>query len=155
MYKPILELVTMTLAAVWLFSACGSGDSRSEPIPAPDYQKVLNRLQEWDLDPAEIGETRSRCYSVNPKTMLVGGGTLEVYEYVDQSSAADAIGQISPGYFDASIVAAGLTDGTSSVHFYQGARLLVIYRGTEARVIEALVSALGPEFADGASAISC
>ena len=118
-------------------------------------QQILSRLQAWDLNPAEIGETRARCYSVNPKTLLVGGGTLEVYEYEDHASEAVAIGQISPGYFDASIVATGLTDSTSSAHFYGGDRLLVIYTGTDARAIEALVSALGPEFADGASAISC
>ena len=155
MYTPVLKFVTITLAAIWLLSACGDGEARDEPIPAPDYQKILSRLQAWDLKLAEIGEIRTRCYSVNPRVLLVGGGTLEIYEYRDQSSAAVAIAQISPGYFAAQIAAAGLTEEASSPHFYRGDRLLVIYTGTDARVVEALDSALGPEFADGASAISC
>ena len=155
MYKRVLNLVTITLAAMWLLSACDSGEAKSEPIPAPDYQKIISRLQAWDLRVAEVGNMRARCYSVPPRLLLVGGGTLEVYEYGDQSSADIAIARISPGYFEAQIAAAGLTEGASSTHFYKGDRLLVIYTGTDARVVEALDSGLGPEFADGASAISC
>ena len=146
MLKPPLKLAAVALAMIWLSSACGGREANSEPISAPDYQKILSRLQAWDLDLVEIGETRARCYLVNPNTLIVGGGTLEVYEYQNQSSAAIAIGQISPGYFEAQIAAAGLTEGASATHFYKGDQLLVTYTGTDARVVEALSSALGPAF---------
>ena len=95
------------------------------------------------------------CYSINPRVLFVGGGTLEAYEYRDQSSAAVAIGRISPGYYAAQVAATGLTEEASSPHFYRGDSLLGIYRGTDARVVEVLDRALGPEFADGASNITC
>lgn len=95
------------------------------------------------------------CFSVNPRGLLVGGGSLEAYEYRDQSSAAVGIARVSPGYHAAQLAAAGLTKEATSPHYYRGDRLLVIYRGTNARVVEALDGALGPEFADGTSGISC
>ena len=140
---------------VMLIVGCGGREASGDLIPEPDYQKVLKRLQDWDLKLAEIGEVRMPCYSVNPRVLFVGGGTLEAYEYQDQSSAAVAIGRIMPGYYAAQVAATGLEEETSSPHFYKGDRLLVIYKGTEARVVEALNGALGPEFADGASDISC
>lgn len=135
-----------------LLGGCGGG---SEPIQAPDYKKIVSRLQDWDLKLAEIGELRVPCYSVNPKTLLVGGGTLQVYEYPDRPSANVAIGRITPVYFAAQVAEAGLTEKASSIHFYREDRLLVIYRGTNARVVEVLDGALGPAFADGASGTGC
>ena len=58
---------------------------------------------------------------------IVGGGTLEAYEYQDQSSAEVAIGRISPGYYGAQVAAASLTEEVSSLHFYRGDRLLGLY----------------------------
>ena len=102
-----------------LIGGCGGGEASGAPIPAPDYQKILSHLQDWDLKLAEIGEVRMPCHSVNPRVLLVGGGTLEVYEYGDQSTAAVAIGRISPGYYAAQVAATGLTEEASSPHFYR------------------------------------
>ena len=147
--------VLATAVSALLISACGGREGSGEPILTPDYQKILGRLQDWDLELEEIGEVRMPCYSVNPSVLLVGGGTLEVYEYQDQSSAAVAIGRISPGSYAARVAETGLTEEASSPHFYRGDSLLVIYSGTDARVVEALEGALGPEFADGTAAINC
>ena len=62
----------------------------------------------------------------------MGAGTLEAYQYGDQSSAAITIDRISPGYYSC------LTDEASSPHFYRGDRLLVIYTSTDARVVKEL-----------------
>ena len=153
--KTLMVGVLAAAISTLLIGGCSGREASGELIPAPDYQKILSRLQGWDLKLAEIGEVRTPCYSVSPRVLLVGGGTLEVYEYRDQSSATVAIGRISPGYYAAQIAATGLIEEASSPHFYRGDRLLVIYRGTDARVVEALDGALGPEFADGASDISC
>ena len=138
-----------------LLGGCGGREASGEPIPAPDYKKIVSRLQDWGLKLAEIGELRVPCYSVDPKTLLVGSGTLQVYEYPDLPSATVAIGRILPVYFAAQVAATGLTEEASSLHFYRGDRLLVIYRGTDARVVEVLDGALGPAFADGASGTGC
>ena len=153
--KGLMAGVLAAAISALLLAACGGREASSEPIPAPDYRKILSRLQDWDLKPTEIGEVRMPCYSVNPRVLIVGGGTLEAYEYRDQSSAEVAIGRISPGYFAAQAEATGLTEEDSSLHLYRGDRLLVIYTGTDARVVEALDGALGPEFADGTAAINC
>ena len=153
--KTLMVGVLAAAISALLIGGCGGREASGEPIPAPDYQKILSRLQDWDLKLAEIGEIRTPCYSVNPRVLLVGGGALEAYEYRDKSSAVVAIGRISPGYYATQVAATGLTEEASSPHFYRGDRLLVIYRGTDARVVEALNGALGTEFADGASVISC
>jgi hypothetical protein len=155
MKTPLMAGVLAAAISALLIGGCGGGEASGEPIPAPDYQKILNRLQDWDLKLVEIGEVQMPCFSVNPRVLLVGGGTLEAYEYGNQAAAAVAIGRIWPGYYAAHIAAAGLTKEASSPHFYRGDRLLVIYRGTDARVVEALDGALGPEFADGTSDMSC
>ena len=148
-------LMVLAATSALLISGCGGGEASGEPIAAPNFQKILSRLQDWDLKLAELGEVWMPRYSVNPSVLLVGGGTLEAYEYGDQSSAAVAIGRISPGYYAAQVVATGLTKEASSPHFYRGDRLLVIYWGTDARVVEALDGAMGKEFADGTAAINC
>ena len=149
----VVGVLAATITA--LLMGCGRTEPSGGPISAPNYEKIVSRLQDWDLKLTEIGEVQMPCFSVNPRALLVGGGSLEAYEYPDQSSAAVAIARVSPGYHAAQLAATGLTEEASSPHYYRGDRLLVIYRGTDARVIEALDGALGPEFADGASGISC
>ena len=136
--KTLMVGVLAAAISALLIGGCGGREASGEPIPSPDYQKILSRLQDWDLKLAEIGEVRVPCYSVNPRVLLVGGGTLQVHEYRDQPSAAVAIGRISPSYYEAWVAATGLIEEASSPHFYRGDRLLVIYRGTDARVVEAL-----------------
>ena len=153
--KTLMVSVLAAAISAQLIGGCGGGEASSEPIPAPDYRKILSRLQDWDLKPVEIREVRMPCYSVYPRVLLIGGGNLQVYEYGDQPAAAVAIGRISPGYYAAQVAATGRTEEASSHHFFRGDRLLVKYVGTDARVVAVLDGALGPEFADGSSAISC
>ena len=99
--KPLMMGVVAAAISALVIGGCGGRKASGEPIPAPDYQKILSRLQDWDLKPSELGEVRMPCYSVNPRVLLVGRGTLEAYKYADHSTAAVAIGRISPGYYAA------------------------------------------------------
>ena len=144
-------------AGLWLATAaCGDGPG-TELIPMADYESVADRLREWDLDINELGDVSVPCFTVTPKVALVGGGTLEVFEYPTAASAETAIGRIAPAYYRASMekVEEISPDDIFSPRFYKDDRLLAIYIGTNPQVVQALESALGPPFADGSSDISC
>ena len=67
--KTLMVGVLAAAISALLIGACGVTEASSEPIPAPDFQKILSRLQDWDLKPTEIGEVRMPCYSVNPRSL--------------------------------------------------------------------------------------
>ena len=59
--KTLMVGVLAAAISALLIGGCGGREASAEPIPAPDYQKILSRLQDWDLKLAELGEVRLPC----------------------------------------------------------------------------------------------
>ena len=146
---------------VLVMAACGGAGSATNELAtasvAKRYSNLVRHLRERDLAVAELGEVSIPCFIVRPRAAIVSNGTLWVFEYEDAAAANLAIGRISPARFEAAILAlerAPLRD-LHWQHFYRGEKLLVKYDGLDPEVTQALESALGPQFAGGASGIRC
>ena len=146
-----MRTLVVASALVLMASACNpsSEDTGSAKVT---YASLVEAFRDSGLDPAEVGELQEPCFLSPPRAVLVGGGTLEVFEYDDAESADTAGRRISPAYFESQAAAAPNLPSTT---FYRREIILVMYLGRDARVQAILESALGPPFAGNAVAVRC
>jgi len=87
--------------------------------------------------------------SVAGQTITVNGGAVQTFEYSDASAMTADASKIGP---DGTIKTTSIM-WVAQPHFYKAGRLLVIYPGTDAKVLDALKAALGEQFAVGANTV--
>lgn len=136
---PILTLLVVALVLV----ACGG-----QPASAQGYgtEEFLADLREKGVE-AEKGDSLEQAFfSVIGTSVSLNGESIQVFEY-DSAETMET---------DAVLVdASGSSIGTTMVgwvatpHFYKKGRILVLYVGDNAEILEILESVLGPQFAGG------
>lgn len=116
----------------------------NRPHPVTDYASVLDHLRAAGVG-AEPGEEVDQPFlAVKGKMIQVRGGDIQVFQYRDTAATEAQAAPISPD---------GATVGTTKLqwvgppHFYKQGNLLVLYVGDDARVLQALESVLGRQFA--------
>jgi hypothetical protein len=109
-----------------------------------DYASVLDHLRAAGVG-AEPGEDVDQPFlAVKGKMIQVRGGDVQVFQYRDTTATDAQAALISPD---------GATVGTTKLqwvgppHFYKHGKLLVLYVGDNAQVLQALESVLGRQFA--------
>lgn len=74
----------------------------------------------------------------------VNGQDVQVFVYTDEAAAQGAAAQVSP---DGSAVGSEQVAWVATPHFFRQGKLIVLYVGDEATVLQVLQSALGEQFA--------
>ena len=147
-----MRTLVVASAMVLLASACATSSEETGKTKVT-YGGLVEALRDSGLNLAEVGKVKPMpCFIAPPKAAVVGGGTLEVYEYGDAESADTAASQISPAYFEARPAA---EQNLPSTTFYRRKTILVKYLGSDAQVTAVLESALGTPFAGDSSAVRC
>ena len=146
-------LVALIVTTASLF-ACGSSPvTPPDPalpgtkIPGPETTQLLAALQRngATADIAEIMPLSSMpFFSVPAVRVLVNAASVHVFEYATVSAADAEAARVSA---DGSTVGATQISWVSTPHFFRGNRLIVLYVGTDDRIIQMLASLLGPQFA--------
>ena len=136
---PILTLLVVAL----VLAACGG-----QPASAQGYgtEEFLAELGEKGVE-AEKGDSLEQAFfSVIGTYVSFNGESVQVFEY-DSAETMES---------DAVLVdASGSSIGTTMVgwvatpHFYKKGRILVLYVGDNAEILEILEGVLGPQFAGG------
>jgi hypothetical protein len=85
-------------------------------------------------------------FSVRAARILVYAANVHVFEYATMPEADAEAARVSA---NGSAVGATQISWVSAPHFFRGNRLIVLYVGTDDRVIQLLTSLLGPQFAGG------
>jgi hypothetical protein len=91
------------------------------------------------------GRIRQPFLSVEGESVQVDGGTIQSYEYENEQAAAADAGKIQP---DGTIPGTQVT-WVADPHFYRTGKLLVIYPGSDQKILDALEANLGEPFAVG------
>jgi hypothetical protein len=162
-----LLLVTAALLVVALAFA---GYNHSLPfdvslaptLPAPmslaagevtDFAAFAHTIQSAGSDLRLDGDVSQPFLSVAGRLIAIDGADVQVYEYLDTASAALDAGRIARDgstiqQLDGEIAS---VDWIATPHFYQRGCLIVLYVGTDSRVLSTLQSALGDPFAGDGS----
>jgi len=145
-------------AVCWLLvaaaGACGCGGNASasdhsrqgEPRSprATGYASLAANLRAAGASVRLGAKVDQPFFPVSGRLIEVHGEDVQVFEFADAAAAKAQAAPISP---------TGTTIGTTKVqwigapHFYRKDRLLVLYVGDSERVLKALETVLGPQFA--------
>lgn len=126
-----------------LLAACGAaGDSgASESDSAMNYASFLSYLQEAGFQVEETGVVSQPFTTTEAKTLTINSGEMQVFEFADQPTAEAQISAFQE-YFDTSMVM-----WIAPPHFYQTGRIIILYLGDNAEIIQAMESIAGGQFA--------
>lgn len=119
---------------------------RSHREPVRDFFSLVCKLRAAGYSVESAGQVSQPFFSVKGQVITVNSGHVQVFEYKTPAAARAAAATVSP---DGSSVGITIITWVDTPHFYQKGKLIVLYVGNDAAVIDALGSALGPQFAGG------
>jgi len=157
-YTPQSVLGRLALLVV-AAGACACGSSPGTPrdpavsgpevlsLPGPETVQLVAALQRQGAT-AELAEIMPESsmpfFSTRAARVLVNAASVHVFEYATVSEADAEAARVSA---DGGTVGATQVFWVSAPHFFRGNRLIVLYVGTDDRIIQMLASLLGPQFA--------
>jgi hypothetical protein len=145
-------LSTLVLALGLILSACGRAPAASasnaspEPAAVGDQASLVAALEEGGAT-VETGEPISQpFFSAEGNIIKVNGADVQVFEYESSEAMELDSSQIAP---DGSSNATTMITWIDTPHFYKAGKIIVLYIGSDATVLDLLKGALGPQFAGG------
>lgn len=141
-------LLIISLALVLAIVSVAGCVSEEPPVsrggPVTDYVSLIDNLRQAGATVEPTGEMAQPLFSVNGRVMVVNGGDVQVFEYVDTAAAEAEAALVSP---DGSSVGTSMVGWVASPHFYRAEKLIVLYVGDSEAVTDVLESVLGQQFA--------
>jgi len=165
--------ILVALGGLFLISACGGAtpppDTGATSLPAAgttpetapkatpattpgatggmvtDKAGLISALQAAGITVTSAGKVEQPFLSVSGEAFQAGSEAIQVFEYANESAASADASKIQPD----GTIAGSSVGWMAQPHFYHAGRLLVIYVGTDQRVLAALDSAMGQAFATG------
>ena len=152
--KHRILLLTSLLMVVVLFMACApksqatdvpdAGPTTSHGGPVEDYVSLVDALREAG---AEVlpGETVEQAFfSVRGQIIKVNGADVQVFEYESAEAMEADASQVAP---DGGSIGTSMVMWVEAPHFFKAGRVLVLYVGEDAAILDLLKSVLGKQFA--------
>lgn len=130
-------------------SACASSSPpASHGGPVQDQVSLIDALRAdgHKVEPKEV--VQQPFFSVPGNTLDVDGQTVQVFDYADEAGAAADAAKIQPD----GTVPQTMVNWIGTPHFYRAGRVIVLYVGSDAGVLGALMKAAGAPFAEGSGA---
>jgi hypothetical protein len=128
-------------------------------IPSPskkhemDYTTLITALRNAGANPIRTGNVSQPFMSVEGRLIKVSGEQLQVFEYANSTDANSAASHIS---HDGSTFTTSSNGGSGSSavvdwvmppHLYKKDKIVVIYVGTNGKIMQLLTNVLGKQFA--------
>ena len=109
-----------------------------------DYASLVARLRGAGLTVEEAGGTEQPFFTPKARVVRIAGdGEAQVYEYADARKAESEARRVNA---DGS-VGTSMPMWVAPPHFFQRDRLIVLYLGSDQRVLGALAAAMGAQLA--------
>jgi hypothetical protein len=146
MKRNILSIVFLLMAAM-LFAACApQGESSAEPVEEADLGSLSQALRAAGAT-IESNETISQpFFSVEGQILKVNDADVQVFEYKSAEALETDAAQVSA---DGGSVGTSMISWMATPHFFKSGRVLVLYVGDDAVILDLLKGALGDQFAGG------
>ena len=143
-----LLFVFLPLAACGGFAAVVQDDEGPSDEPAPseisDLDSLIAALEVLGAQVLRGGDIEQPFFTVEAQVLTIYGGDVQVFEYADAQARQAEAEQIGS---DGSSVGTTMITWIGKPHFFQAGRLLIIYVGDDAAILEALEAILGAQFA--------
>lgn len=142
--------IGMFLVLATLLSGCANNSlaaspaATSEALAVEDKESFVSALEAAGAT-VEAGEAVSQdFFSPEGSIIKVNGGDVQVFEYESAETMETEASQVSP---DGGSVGTDMVMWMDTPHFYKAGRIIILYVGSDAAVLDLLQGALGPQFA--------
>jgi len=109
-----------------------------------DYQSLVKSLRARGADATAVGEVDQPFFSIKGLMIKVHGEDVQVFQY---ANAAAAEAEAAPISHDGVAVGTRKIFWVGPPHFFRQGRLLVLYVGSDDKVLKSLGAVLGRQFA--------
>lgn len=134
-----ISIIVLFMLTVWFAGCVGP-----QPSPVKDYESLIENLRAAGLTMKPAGEISQPFFSVKGRIISVNGNDVQVFEYASANSADNEAALVSQ---DGSSVGTTMITWVAAPHFYKKEKLIVLYVGDNAAVINGLDKVLGKQFA--------
>ena len=117
---------------------------QSKTAAVTDYPSLIKSLRALGAGATAAGDVEQPFFSVNGTMIKVHGEDVQVFQY---ANAAAADGEAAPISRDGMAVGTRKIFWVGPPHFFKQGRLLVLYVGNNDKVLRALETVLGQQFA--------
>ena len=155
-----LALMTAVLFTVFMMS-CGNDNDESDNggkvvnnedgnndefrrDEMSDLEDFIEELRGRGAEVSHSDKINQPFFSVEGQILTIDGADVQVFEYATEKAAEDDALQVSP---DGSSIGKHLVNWVASPHFYKKNRLIVLYVGSDVKLINTLEKVLGKQFA--------
>ena len=148
MKSQILLVLLVTFAS--MVSACANGSkltppaATTEPSAVEDKTSLMAALQTSGAT-VETGDSITQdFFSPEGNVLKVNGADVQVFEYESAEAMENEASHVAS---DGGSVGTSMMMWMDAPHFYKAGRILVLYIGSDATVLNLLEQVLGPQFA--------
>ena len=152
MVSKLWSMFVLVAAVAWM-AACssvnagngaGSPPATSHGNPVGDYVSLVDKLRGSGAKVEPAGKLSQPFFKVEAQLIKVNSHDVQVFEYANPAEAEAEATLVSAS---GSAIGTSMVDWIAAPHFYKRGRLIVLYVGTDAQIINLLESALGAQFA--------
>jgi hypothetical protein len=146
MKHKFLSIVSLMLVAM-LFAACApQAEFTTEPDPLEDLGSLSETLRAAGATIESDETVMQDFFSVEGRILKVNGADVQVFEYKSVEAMEAEAALVSA---DGGSVGTSMIMWMASPHFFKSGRVLVLYVGDDAAILDLLKDALGGQFAGG------
>ena len=139
-----LSMLSVACAAQGVSGAPVDSAVSSESNGVEDQSGLIEALQAADAQ-VEMGDSIEQAFfSVPGQILKVNGVDVQVFEYESAEAMGTEASQVSE---DGSSIGTSMVNWVEAPHFFRSGRLLVLYVGEDAVVLDLLKGVLGKQFA--------
>ena len=125
-------------------SLAASPAASTGPLTVEDQAALISALEASGAT-VEIGEPVSQVFfSAEGNILKVNDADVQVFEYESAEEMESEASQVSS---DGGSIGTSIVTWIDVPHFYKAGRIIVLYVGSDASVLDLLENALGPQFA--------
>jgi hypothetical protein len=142
--------IGLALLLTFVISGCANKSLAASPAPTAELlavadQASLTAALEAGGATVETGESVLQPFFTPEGSILkVNGADVQVFEYESSEKMENEASQVSP---DGGSIGTSMVTWIDAPHFYKAARIIVLYVGSDATVLDLLENALGSQFA--------
>ena len=144
------DFIVLLLVSAMAVSSCANTSLAASPAASTgrltvEDQAALISALEGSGATVEIGEPVSQVFfSAEGNILKVNDADVQVFEY---ESAVEMESEASQVSSDGGSIGTSMITWMDVPHFYKAGRIIVLYVGSDAFVLDLLENALGPQFA--------
>jgi hypothetical protein len=152
--KPRIFLLTLLLVAAALSPACvpksqatdvpDAGSTTSHGGSVEDYVSLVDALRAAGATVEPSDTVEQAFFSVTGQIIKVNGADVQVFEYESAEAMETDVSQVA---HDGGSIGTSMVTWMAAPHFFKTGRVLVLYVGDDAAVLDLLKSVLGEQFA--------